>query len=461
MAEILSVDFIHGFKDSYLRNNRTSGQKSLRCFPQCCERGHVASGFCGSSLQIVMRIRKCPWLKPDWENREISIIGQIHPISEAGLSSQRSISRAFLMAGLRNSNGSKGTRTTGELFLGRVVVMEEQPDGVALLRVEFNGDRHSWDYSWKSNRWSGESNAHVVDIILIQSLFSSTLNVNPIPGGRIDDELVVYSSAHGGTFAVISSHKSPNLKKKLAAAANSSNNNTITYHTNIYNNPSSSSSSLQPHTSIVMNNYHHHHHLNPTPPIISTVTGTKSISNKGKQSYNKQAAELQSSVVPYIQVQSNFNNTLKTTSSTSNISHKSYLLTSNLNINNNNNTIGYINTSNTANSLNNPVGANNINLSSHYTTSTDNYLLNNKESVTQNQSNKSILYVPLADNCEYSLLILLFNIKTSKMILLFFYHNFKSHVLKMIDKSYYFIFRILYFSNTLLLLFITLAVYNR
>jgi hypothetical protein len=44
--------FITTFKDAYLRNNRRGGQKNLRCFPECSERGHRCSGFCGRAVQV-------------------------------------------------------------------------------------------------------------------------------------------------------------------------------------------------------------------------------------------------------------------------------------------------------------------------------------------------------------------------------------------------------------------------
>ena len=44
--------FVTEFKDAYLRNNRRGGQKNLRCFPECSEKGHRCSGFCGRAVQV-------------------------------------------------------------------------------------------------------------------------------------------------------------------------------------------------------------------------------------------------------------------------------------------------------------------------------------------------------------------------------------------------------------------------
>ena len=49
------ISYLSFFHKHYLRNNRGSGKKNVRCFPQCACNGHVTRGFCGSSVHI-----KCP-----------------------------------------------------------------------------------------------------------------------------------------------------------------------------------------------------------------------------------------------------------------------------------------------------------------------------------------------------------------------------------------------------------------
>ena len=52
----MSSTFVHHnckeeiFKSVYVRNNKSSGHKNLRCFPHCCG-GHRAHSFCGASLE--------------------------------------------------------------------------------------------------------------------------------------------------------------------------------------------------------------------------------------------------------------------------------------------------------------------------------------------------------------------------------------------------------------------------
>ena len=40
--------------EKYVRNNRGSGRKNLRCFPKCTTSGHVKRGYCGNSISIIV-----------------------------------------------------------------------------------------------------------------------------------------------------------------------------------------------------------------------------------------------------------------------------------------------------------------------------------------------------------------------------------------------------------------------
>jgi hypothetical protein len=40
--------------EKYIRNNRGSGRKNLRCFPKCSNMGHVDRGFCGNDIAVVV-----------------------------------------------------------------------------------------------------------------------------------------------------------------------------------------------------------------------------------------------------------------------------------------------------------------------------------------------------------------------------------------------------------------------
>ena len=213
MVIISDLSFTKPFSVSYLRNNRSSGQKSLRCFPQCTEKGHIASGFCGDHLEATATIEKNPELGDNWLE-QISVLGEIRPFSDQGISSGNKVSRRKLLNDLRDT---QGTKSGGELLLGEMRVLHEN-ELTAVVIITFNAEKHSWDYSWKSNRWSGVNNSHVVDVVLVQSLtYGPAARNNCVD--PTDDNLDVYSNACGATFLILSSHKSPHLKRKLSAAA--------------------------------------------------------------------------------------------------------------------------------------------------------------------------------------------------------------------------------------------------
>ena len=40
----------------------------------------------------------------------------------------------------------------------------------ASISVEFKPTGHSWDYSWRSNRWSGKLETHVVEVAVLKKI---------------------------------------------------------------------------------------------------------------------------------------------------------------------------------------------------------------------------------------------------------------------------------------------------
>lgn len=192
MVVLSDLNFKESLGEAYYRNNRTSGQKSFRCFPHCCEKGHIVSGFCGSHLEATAVIQKAPTFGLDWQNKEILIIAEIRPSLEPRISGFDTVSKNKILTDLRDM---KNPRSGGELVSGKIEILRED-DHNAWIKIVFNGEKHSWDYSWKGNRWTPTT--HVVDVLLIQS-FESAVDSN---------DLIVYSSACSDPFGLISSHKS-------------------------------------------------------------------------------------------------------------------------------------------------------------------------------------------------------------------------------------------------------------
>jgi hypothetical protein len=48
--ELVRGEFVSTFVQQYVRNNKSAGQKNLRCFPSCSEAGHCKIGFCGGPI---------------------------------------------------------------------------------------------------------------------------------------------------------------------------------------------------------------------------------------------------------------------------------------------------------------------------------------------------------------------------------------------------------------------------
>jgi hypothetical protein len=148
-------------KTSYYRNNRSTKQKSLRCFPDCSQGGHVRGGFCGQALKCRML------LKNAYKDRPINIsdyvfIAEIRPSDKPQISSLKTVNKAELMSKVR----TRQDKEVGvlEIFMGEVEVLSSTTDELDLLII-FNGRHQSWDYSWRSNRWTNEQ--HVVDVIVL------------------------------------------------------------------------------------------------------------------------------------------------------------------------------------------------------------------------------------------------------------------------------------------------------
>jgi hypothetical protein len=170
-----SIQFETPIGPSYLRNNRSTRQKSLRCFPSCGLKGHVVGGFCGLPLRVSLGIN----IEKDAEklNTEAYIfIAEIRPLATPRMSAEAKINKTDLFSQLRNKY-EKGGKVTGELFQADSVVLQTTSDSFAQVDLTFNSQHCSWDYAWKSNRWRGPQELHVVDIIVLKSISPDKFSV--------------------------------------------------------------------------------------------------------------------------------------------------------------------------------------------------------------------------------------------------------------------------------------------
>lgn len=184
------------FHDKYSRNNRTTGQKSLRCFPCCNDKGHIIGGFCGKHIDAQLTFDGVPMVIDD-----LILVMEIHPTSSSGKilsnSSQRDAD------GLEISAQSLNSLQT-DLFYGEVVSFLTL-DSPSTFRIQFNNKLHSWDYSWKSNRWLQE--VHIAHAFVLRR----KINNFGEPSG---DYYSIIGSCCSSEFSISSCHKKPVLASR-------------------------------------------------------------------------------------------------------------------------------------------------------------------------------------------------------------------------------------------------------
>jgi len=195
--------FVAEIAPFYYRNNRSTGQKSLRCFPVCKpdpddghKTKHVDGGFCGQPLKCQMRLANI-YDRPMNINDYV-FVAEIRPCDKPGISALETVNKADLMSKVRIPHEKEiGVR---EIYLGEVEKVKElsdednnysSEDNELGVEITFNGRCLSWDYSWRSNRWIDAH--HVVDIIVLT--YSSPT------------EYTVVDHCSSSEFYLMSSHK--------------------------------------------------------------------------------------------------------------------------------------------------------------------------------------------------------------------------------------------------------------
>jgi hypothetical protein len=194
----------------YLRNNRSSLQKSIRCFPTCGNKGHVDMGFCGLPLRVRVRLS---YIQNESSKEEILptnvyncqryiYYAEIRPSKQQKLSALDQISERELIQNTR----TKKMNEKGEIFLADFPPQNiRKVEGGEEFLLQFNSEKCSYDYGWKSNRWSVPLETHVVDIICIQEGTKGMFKI--------------CSYCFSSPFIIVSSHKRNPGKKAMDATA--------------------------------------------------------------------------------------------------------------------------------------------------------------------------------------------------------------------------------------------------
>ncbi|CAI5735704.1 unnamed protein product [Peronospora farinosa] len=169
------------FSSEYLRSNKASGHKNLRCFPHCCG-GHNPKSFCGSGLVMECSLVNCTLVLGRFEE-----VAKQQPVQVKTLSSSipaidsGSLGRHSLMIGreyLRQElfdDVKMPDQPFGCWFRGTVVPNGDSTESNCKSFL-LNGNRQSWHYGWQSSRLNCK-NLHVFKVYVFDTSASGNDNV--------------------------------------------------------------------------------------------------------------------------------------------------------------------------------------------------------------------------------------------------------------------------------------------
>ena len=136
---------------------------------------------------------------------KLIFVAEIRPEGVPGLSSNNVLEKSRMMSMVRSVRSSGGGN--GELVIGKVGWSELDEEKLT-VQVLFNSEQHSWDYSWKSNRWEANK-THVIDVIVMEDTDDGSLHIlksSPSESFTIFSARHIKSNASVGLSARMGSH---------------------------------------------------------------------------------------------------------------------------------------------------------------------------------------------------------------------------------------------------------------
>ena len=124
---------------------------------------------------------------------ELIVVAEIRPSNGTSFSNKDKMSREELMGRTRAS--PRNTKMTTEWLVGRQFAQVTENDECYTCTFEFNHELHSWDYGWKSNRWSVDE-THCFDIILYRPDIANSSNMMHQIKRISSDEFTIFSARH-------------------------------------------------------------------------------------------------------------------------------------------------------------------------------------------------------------------------------------------------------------------------
>ncbi|OQS03761.1 hypothetical protein THRCLA_03947 [Thraustotheca clavata] len=127
------------FRTEYIRNNRSSGHKNVRCFPHCCG-AHRETTFCGSSITV--------------EGGTAHIVyGRFEEVDDSAKGDKRIVPGTIVPIAEITQNEKNAANPFGMWMYG-------VKSGAAGHTYEINQQKQSWHYGWVSSRFNSETLHH-------------------------------------------------------------------------------------------------------------------------------------------------------------------------------------------------------------------------------------------------------------------------------------------------------------
>ena len=168
------------WKPHYQRNNKSNGQKNLRCFPGHCDTGHESS-FCGTSIKIEFVFQE------DFKYSQLCALGKFCVLDEND-AFQVSLFRVhsfrililFVVVGreilsLYDISEKDFTRRDEPLRMliegipigNGEAKSTEYPTRSKAVSFEFNGDLKGWHYGYTSSRKT-KNQSHIFKVVVLE-----------------------------------------------------------------------------------------------------------------------------------------------------------------------------------------------------------------------------------------------------------------------------------------------------
>ncbi|CAK4738468.1 hypothetical protein LEN26_000065 [Aphanomyces euteiches] len=146
------------FSEAYTRNNKSTGHKNLRCFPHCCG-AHRPNSFCGTSVVVEFAAN------PDTPRDAFVSYCRFEP-ADGSEAIHNEIEMSALAADLRSSDLPLGAWMSGE----KLNHISDYP------AFEFNRNRQSWHYAWRSNRFNCNIRHQLVAYLFVHDTSTNVLH---------------------------------------------------------------------------------------------------------------------------------------------------------------------------------------------------------------------------------------------------------------------------------------------